>query len=172
MTTSILSKLSQGDMRTTGKSDEVVKEVLEKPELFDQVFHGLTDPNPGVRMRSADALEKISSQRSELLQPYKAELLRIAEITEQQEIQWHVAQMFSYLSLTTEEITGVVTLLEKYFRQSKSNIVKVMALQTVANIAAIDDLYKLRLQKLLQEALQSGKPSLVSRAKKILKTPS
>ena len=62
----ILRKLEQGDRRSIGRSNEVVLDVLAEPRLFRAVFSGLYADDPLVRMRSADAAEKITARRPEL----------------------------------------------------------------------------------------------------------
>ncbi len=59
----LLQKLEGGDMRYIGYSDEVVAEVLANPARFEPLFQGLYHADPRVRMRAADALEKISTRR-------------------------------------------------------------------------------------------------------------
>lgn len=167
--TNILQKLSEGDLRTTGRSEEVVEDVMKNPELFPELFSGLTNEDTGIRMRSADALEKISAQNSQLLQPYTKDLIKIAEEAGQQEVQWHIAQMFSYIELTDNEKKEVLKILAKYFHESKSNIVKVMSLQTMFNIGRNDLSFKNTLLSLLDESLKSEAASVRSRAKRLKK---
>ena len=57
----ILQQLKGGDRRSIGASPKVVDQVLAKPNLFRVVFDGMTDPDPLVRMRCADAIEKLLS---------------------------------------------------------------------------------------------------------------
>jgi HEAT repeat protein len=65
----ILSKLRGGDRRSIGKVGEVVCAVRKKPDLFNDLVTGLFDEDPVVRMRAADAMEKISSDNPEFLRP-------------------------------------------------------------------------------------------------------
>lgn len=53
----ILQKLKSGDLRSIGKADEVVQDILKNPRIFGDVFEGMLKDDPRVRMRSADALE-------------------------------------------------------------------------------------------------------------------
>ena len=89
----VLDKLKGGDRRSIGRVSEVVADVLDDPALFDVVFHGMLDDDPVIRMRAADAVEKITVDYPEYLQPYKTKLLRQVARIEQQEVRWHVAQM-------------------------------------------------------------------------------
>ena len=58
----IIQKLTGGDLRSIGKAEEVVEDILRNPSLFTEVFDGMLHDDPRVRMRSADALEKVSSK--------------------------------------------------------------------------------------------------------------
>jgi len=54
-----------------GRSDQVAAMVAEAPELFSELIAGLWSEDPLVRMRAADAAEKVTRKKGELLQPYK-----------------------------------------------------------------------------------------------------
>jgi hypothetical protein len=56
----LLGMLRQGDRRSIGKADEVVALVLRQPRHLPVLAAGLWHPDPLVRMRAADALEKVS----------------------------------------------------------------------------------------------------------------
>ena len=73
-----LLKLQKGDRRSIGRSNEVVAEVLSNPRLFRVVFSELSAGDPLIRMRSADAVEKITAQGPDLLRSYKNKLIRVA----------------------------------------------------------------------------------------------
>ena len=59
--TNILSKLKGSDRRSIGNVSAVVATVGKKPGLFKDLVGGLFDPDPIVRMRAADAMEKCSA---------------------------------------------------------------------------------------------------------------
>ena len=67
--------LAGGDRRSIGRSDHVAAVVRGKPELFPELITGLWSKNPVIRMRTADAVEKVTRKKPELLTPYKKELL-------------------------------------------------------------------------------------------------
>ena len=74
----LLDKLEEGDMRTTGKVEEVVERIIKNPELIEQLFLGLQTASSRVKMRCADALEKIAEQNKAIVQPFKDQILEIA----------------------------------------------------------------------------------------------
>lgn len=99
----ISALLDGADRRSIGRSDEVVRLVLKDPKLFRELISCLWDKNPIVRMRAADAAQKVSVKRPDLLQPYKSKLLGLLAETEQIELRWHLAQMIPRLKLTARE---------------------------------------------------------------------
>lgn len=62
-------------MQSLGRVDEVVREVLKNQAPLAEVFEGMLHDNPRVIMRTADALEKVSSKHPEYLQPFKTRLM-------------------------------------------------------------------------------------------------
>lgn len=164
----ILNKLKGGDLRSIGRSNEVVEDILAAPDLFNEVLEGIFDTDPVVRARSADALEKVSKIHPEYLQPHKKKLFEAAKI-KQQEVEWHVAQMLSYIKLNKKEEEEAIRILEQWLDSSKSNIVRVMSLQTFADISRNNPELKNYVSQKAEELLSSGTPSLSSRARKIIK---
>ena len=164
----ILLKLKGGDLRSIGRAEEVVADILQNPALFGEVFEGMLNNDPLVRMRSADALEKVSSKHPEYLQPFKNRLINEVSQIKQQEVRWHVAQMFSYLEVSRVERDEMVKVLLSYLDTDKSKIVKVFSMQTLADLAEKDELIRPKVVRKIEEILETGSPAIVSRAKKLL----
>lgn len=163
----ILKKLAGPDRRSIGKSNEVVAKVLAKPELFGIVFDGMMHDDPVLRMRCADVVEKITVSHPEYLRPYKRKLLQQVAKIEQQEVRWHVAQLFSRLKLAPEERRAVVEILHNYLND-KSRIVKTFSMQALADIAEQDAGLRAPIIKQLQELTRTGSPAMQARGKKLL----
>jgi hypothetical protein len=163
----ILQKLSGGDRRSIGRSDEVVAEVLADPSLFGPLFEGLTDADPLIRMRSADAVEKITRQQPAYLQPYQARLLQQVAHIEQPEVRWHVAQLFSRLTLEPAEYPVVLAILAKYLTD-QSKIVKTCAMQALAHLAEQEARLRPGIISQLETLTASGSPAMQSRGRKLL----
>lgn len=163
----ILRRLAGGDRRSIGRANQVVTAVLTRPELFDRVFEGITSRDPLVRMRAADAAEKVSAKRPELLAPCKKKILHIAARTEEQEIRWHMALMIPRLPLTPRERGIAVDILFDYLRD-KSSIVKSWAMQALADLAARDEDLKPMIRPLVEELTAVGTPAMRARCRRIL----
>jgi hypothetical protein len=165
----ILQKLQGGDLRSIGKVDEVVSDILRNNALFPQLFEGMCNADSVIRMRAADAVEKITRINPTWLFPFKKRLIEEVSQIEQQEVQWHLAQMFSRLDLDERELDRVVDLLRKWIETSKSNIVKVNSIQTLCDLASRYPNIKQSVIQVLQESISNGSPAVVSRGKKLLK---
>jgi hypothetical protein len=163
----ILEKLKGNDRRSIGRSNEVVKEVLAKPSLFGALLEGMLSQDPIIRMRAADAVEKITSKHPELLQPYKSKIIRQVSKIEQQEVRWHVAQLFSRLLLTHGERRVVVGILNNFLKD-KSKIVRTFSMQALADIAEKDIELRAPIIEKLEELTKTGSPAMKSRGKKLL----
>ena len=137
------------------------------PTLFAGLFQGLLVDDPLIRMRAADAIEKITAQHPEYLAPYKTQLLQEVGPIEQQEVRWHVAQLLSRLDLTAEERRTAVTLLNTYL-QDQSKIVKTFAMQALADIALVDAELRPTIIIQLETLTHTGSPAMQSRGRKLL----
>ena len=164
---SIVRKLRKGDLRQKGKSEEVVTDVLKKPQLFRHVVAGILDTEPGVRMRASDAVEKITRLRPGLLHPYKKDFLDVFAMIDQKEVRWHLAQILPRLELTKKERQQVFDILVS-FLDDDSRIVKTFAMQGLADIAEVDNSYLPHVVKIVERLMTSGIPAIQSRGKKLL----
>lgn len=163
----ILQILEAGDRRTIGRSNEVVTIVLKDPELFPQLIDGLWSDNPLVRMRAADAAEKVTRNNHELLQPHKKELLGLMVEASQQELRWHLAAMVPRLPLNGTERQLVASMLSGYLKDP-SSIVKTFALQGLVDLAQDDLRLRPRVLEILREARRNGTPAMKARSRKLL----
>ncbi|MBC8248085.1 MAG: hypothetical protein H8E90_00270 [Anaerolineales bacterium] len=167
MVRDVLKKLAGGDRRSIGRVGEVVADVLNDPTLFEVVFYGMLSDDPIIRMRSADAAEKITARYPEHLQPYKTKLIQQVARIEQQEVRWHVAQMIPRLELSEEERAVVVEILLGYLND-KSKIVKTFSMQALADLAEQDGGLRSQMIPLLEELTRTGSPAMRSRGRKLL----
>jgi len=164
----LLNKLTGGDRRQIGRSEQVATDVKLNPELFPILFSGLTCSDSLVRMRSADAAEKVTRQNTGLLKPHKSALLRILETSAEQEVCWHVAAMVPRLRLTVEERKRVFVVLKSYLTAG-SRIQRVMALQGLVDLTDQGNEIRRQVVYLVKQALDSDAPSVRARARKYMR---
>lgn len=162
----LLKKLGGGDRRSIGKSPQVVAAVLAKPGLFRVVFNGMLNADPLIRMRCADAVEKITARCPDYLRPYKRKLIHQVARSEQQEVRWHVAQLFSRVKLNYAERRIVVDILSRYLKD-ESRIVKTFAMQALADLEQDENL-RVGVVRQLKRLTRSGSPAMKSRGRRLL----
>jgi hypothetical protein len=163
----ILTLLQGGDRRSIGRSDQVAAIVSSDLGLFPDLLEGFWSADPIVRMRAADATEKITRKHRELLHPYKKELLGLMTETQQQELRWHVAIMIPRLMLSATERRIAISSLNRYL-EDRSSIVKTFALQGLADLAHGDPDIRPEVIETLREAARNGTPAMKTRSRKLL----
>lgn len=164
---SLLKQLQGGDRRSIGASERVVQQVLANPDIFATVFNGMSDADSIVRMRCADAVEKITLLHPEYLQPHKEQLFRLADEASEKEVKWHIAQLLPRLPLNAAERKRVVAIMQTYLTDA-SRIVKTFSMQTLADMASQDAVLREPIVAQLMELTRSGSPAMRSRGRKLL----
>jgi len=165
---SILFLLEGGDRRSIGESDRVASMVAREPKRFAELIAGLWAEDELVRMRAADAVEKVTRGRPELLRSYRKELLGLMAECDQQEVQWHLAQMASRIVSNAGERLVVAEILTDYL-EAKSSIVRTFALQGLAELAKDEPGVRPRVVEILHQAIRSGSAAMKARARKLLR---
>jgi hypothetical protein len=163
----LLKQLEGGDRRSLGNVDQVVQDVRNDPSLFAILIDGLFVDSPLIRMRAADAIEKITRDHREYLHPFKQRLILLTDLTTQQEVKWHLAQILPRLQLKSNEKKTVVKNLFD-FLNDRSKIVVTFALQALADFAAEDGILRPRVIRVVEELIETGSPAIKSRSRKLL----
>jgi HEAT repeat protein len=166
-TKDILARLEGGDRRTIGRADEVAALVARNPRLFSRLMEGLWSENALVRMRAADAAEKVTREKPGLLRPFKGELLDLMGEATQQEVRWHLAAMVPRLALNGRERELAISLLNRYL-DDRSSIVRTFALQGMADLAEGEPSIRPSVIEILREATRTGTAAMKARSRKLL----
>lgn len=163
----LLERLAGGDRRSIGRSEEVARDVERAPDLLPHLVQGLEDADERVRMRAADALEKVTREHPDWLRPFKRRLLRLAAESTQQEVRWHLAQLLPRLPLTDGERRRALVLLDGYL-DDRSAIVRTFALQALADVGGDHPATSSAVRRRIARAAESGTPAMQARARKLL----
>jgi hypothetical protein len=163
-----LDKLRGGDLRSIGRSNEIVADIEENPMLIEKVFLGLHDPDPVLKARAADVIEKATRKKPELLFGHKREIISILEKEKQQEVCWHIAQMIPRLIHTSEEEEVVLHALNNYLSH-KSKIVRVSALEALTDLAQRNKSILKEVTETIRFHAETGSPAVQARGRKLLK---
>lgn len=161
--------LEGSDRRSIGRADEVAKLVLEQPKLFRELIRCLWHDDPLIRIRAADAVEKVSRENPRLLVRYKSQVLGLLAETTQIEVRWHLAQMIPRLRLNGRERQRAAASLRRYL-EDRSSIVRTWSLNALAELSQNDATLRSETKQLLEDALHSGTAAMKARARKLLKT--
>jgi hypothetical protein len=157
--------LSGGDLRSIGRANAAAAYVLQHREALRELIAAMRDSDAVVRMRAADAAEKVSVREPAWFSPHANTLLSLAETSTQQEVRWHLAQMLPRLALSPAKRKRAAAALLNYL-EDKSKIVQVTAMTALAELAN-DDEAKQRVMNILNKAARSKHASLRARAKKL-----
>jgi HEAT repeat protein len=141
--------------------------VSKDAALFPELMAGLWSGDAVVRMRAADAAEKVTRENRELLRPYKKELLGLMAETQQQELRWHLAAMIPRLTLNATERKLAVSTMRGYL-EDRSSIVKTSALQALADLAQDEPGLRPKVIDVLRESSRNGTPAMKARSRKLL----
>ena len=164
-----LKDLLRGDdRRSIGKSNQVAELILADPKRFTELIQCLWDEDSLVRMRAADAAEKVTVTRPELLHPHKQELLGLLAEAEQIDLRWHLAQLVPRLDLSARERERAAANLQRYL-EDRSSIVKTCAMQGLADLARQDPSLRDTAKQVAEESLRTGTAAMKARARKLLK---
>ncbi len=161
------SLLSGGDPRKLHGVASVIDDVLHDPGRFGEVVACLADDDAVVRMRAADAAEKVTRDAPELLQAHVAMMVELASRTEQPSIRWHLAQMIPRATLDPNQQRTAIAAFRRYL-DDKSAIVKVTALQALADLAQRDPSLRRMVIPAIRNAMESGTAAVRSRGERLL----
>lgn len=161
--------LSGGDRRSIGQVEQVCAIIAADPELFGQLVVAMTDADPLVRMRSADAVEKLTVAHPEWLRPHREALLGPIASIDQQEVQWHLAELLPRLTLSPADRQRAWEIMRRNFDTSSSKIVRVFSLQAMFDLSAQDPELRATVVEICQIAQDDPAPSMRSRARALLK---
>ncbi len=107
----ILSWLSGGDLRSDGMANEAAQFVLDNPYIFEDLFAGLSEPDDVIRGRTADALEKVSRERPELLIEHLQKMVDLAGTDPVPMVKMHLAMIFGHLAVYPRSVEQLVSAL-------------------------------------------------------------
>jgi len=157
------------DLRSIARSNEVAESIRSQKD-FDRLFELMLHHERLLVMRAADAVEKVTREYKEYLQPHKRQLLSIASNASNKELKWHIAQLLPRLELTAEERQQVWHFLSYWAKNpNESKIARVNALQGLFELAQAEPIFKDAFLKLTQELSKESVPSIQARIRKLTK---
>ncbi len=158
--------LKGGDRRSIGRANHVASLVLRQPKRIPELVTCLWSNDPIIRMRAADAAEKISRQMPGPFRRFIPELLGLADEAVEIELRWHLASIIPRLNLSSAQRLRAFARFREYL-QDRSSIVKTFALQALADLADSEEKLRPEVADLLAQAARAGTPAMRARARKL-----
>jgi hypothetical protein len=158
-----------GRSNSLGRVDEVIGLVLNEKSRLDELYACLFDKDAWVRMRAADALEKVCREHSDWLLPYLDRFSQELTTSSQVSIQWHLAQIYRQVDLTNEQKSFAISWLKGLLSSREVDwIVAANAMDTLAQFAQDGSFARPELITLLKIQQQHKSKAVVKRANKLL----
>jgi hypothetical protein len=163
----ILESLSHGDKRMIQGVEEVIRILNKDNTLFPIIIEGIINENELIAMRSADAIEKLTINNPEWLQPYKNTLIKLVNDVKQQEVRWHLCQFIPRLTLSLKERIELTEYF-KFYLTDKSRIVVTFTMQALVDLAGNDSTMKSDVRPIIEKLMKVGSSAMQSRGRKLL----
>jgi hypothetical protein len=158
-----------GKSNSLGRADEVIELVLRDKSRLDELYDCLSDEDPWIRMRAADALEKVCREHPDWLQPYIDRFSAELATSNQPSIQWHLAQIYRQVDLTDEQRNLAIGWLKQLLSSKEVDwIVAANAMDTLFRFNQARFVSTPELTALLNIQRQHRSKSVVRRANKWL----
>lgn len=164
----LLERLQGGDRRSVRGVAEAVALVEAEPALFAVLVDGLADEDAVVRMRCADAIEKLTVSHPEYLAPYGDRILALAAGAREKELRWHFAQLLPRLPLGPDERRRALEIIDVYLGDESSSIVRTFAMQALVDLGGDDPGLRDSILERIRELTENGTPAMRARGRKLL----
>lgn len=160
---------SGGHANSLGRVNEVIETTLSNKLRLDELYDCMFDNDAWVRMRAADAFEKICRVHPEWLLPYVEKIADELSTSSQPSIQWHLAQIYRQVVLTNEQKHFAIDWLKKLLSSKEVDwIVATNAMDTLATFIKDNSFAVAEMIPLLEIQQQHKSKSVVRRADKLL----
>jgi TPR repeat protein len=160
-----------GKSNSLGRVNDVISLVQNDRSRLDDLYRCLFFEDAWVRMRAADALEKICREHPDWLLAYLDRFPKDLASSNQPSIQWHLAQIYGEVTLTPEQKAFAIDWLKRLLATVEVDwIVSANAMDTLAQFARDGSVPKSELRKLVKIQQKHKSKSVVRRASKLLES--
>lgn len=163
----VRERLRGDERRQLGTSDSVSSDVLRHPERFAELFEAFFDEESVVRVRAAQAAEKATRGRPDLLVPFRKRLIAEAGELPEAAVRASVAQMLPRIKYEPAQRAKAVALLQRYLREEDPALV-LPALQSLTDFSNDDAVLREKMIPLLQTHARTGSDAVKLRSRQML----
>ncbi len=158
-----------GKSNSLGKVNEVIEITLRDPTRLDELYSCMFYDDAWVRMRAADAFEKICRVKPEWIVPYIDKIQDKLVSSTQASIQWHIAQIYKQVPLSSQQEQRALDWLSQRVSTTDVDwIVAANSMDTLAHFAQKGSFPRKQLITLLHTQKHHASKSVVRRAEKLL----
>lgn len=143
--------------------------VLADRQRLDELYDCLFDDDAWVRMRAADAFEKVCREHPEWVTPYIDKSFTELAISTQPSVQWHLAQIYRQVTLTDDQKRQAIRWLTDLLSTKDVDwIVAANAMDTLAAFTKEGSFPAYELIRLLKVQQDHKSNAVIKRANKLL----
>ncbi|MDN5274821.1 MAG: hypothetical protein JWP06_722 [Candidatus Saccharibacteria bacterium] len=158
-----------GHANSLGQVNDVIELVLNDQNRLDELYSCLFNEDAWIRMRAADALEKICRQHPDWLVPYIDKFSNELATSTQPSIRWHLAQIYREVELTTEQKHFAINWLKDLLSTEDVDwIVAANAMDTLAHFTKDGSYPVVDITPLLKIQQKHKSNAVIKRANKLL----
>jgi hypothetical protein len=132
------------------------------------LWEDVEDPDPLVRGRAVDALEKASRTEPGVLEGHERQVLEELPSSELAQVRWHVGQLIPRLDLAEEQVRLAAVVLGRLL-EDRSRITQATALDGLVSLADQHPELADQAAQALTRGLVSPYPSVRARARRLLR---
>lgn len=157
-----------GKSNSLGRVNEVIEIVLSDKARLQELYETMFHQDAWVRMRAADAFEKVCRQYPEWVQPYIDQIQSDLSDNSQPSIQWHIAQIYTQVELSQAQKTHAIEWLKGILSTAEVDwIVSANAMDSLAYFTRLGDVKKNSLLDSVRVQMKHKSKAVVKRAQKI-----
>ena len=158
-----------GKANSLGKVNDVIEIVLGDKSRLDELYNCMFNDDAWVRMRAADAFEKICRNHPDWISPFIDRFPDELATSTQASIQWHLAQIYNQVDLTQSQKRFATEWLKQILSKSDADwIVAANGMDTLAKFTRENAFPKNELLKLLSIQTRHKSNAVIKRANKYL----
>lgn len=158
-----------GKSNSLGRSAEVITAALSDKTRLDELYGCLFSTDPWVKMRGADALEKICRVKPEWISRYVDQMQVELLDDEQPSVQWHLAQIYAQVALSSLQKNKAITWLSSLVATTEVDwIVSANVMKTLVQFTQDGSVPRVHTIRLLKVQQAHKSKSVVRRATKLL----
>lgn len=159
-----------GKSNSLGRVNDVISAVLHDKSLLEELYACMFSEDAWVRMRAADAFEKVCREHPEWIEPYVDRLQsELSGPAQQPSIQWHLAQIYRQVPLTDRQKQHAIKWLTAVLASGDADwIVTAEVMKTLVYFTKNGDFAKDALIPLLKLQLQHRSKSVMKKADQLI----